>query len=102
MHSKISELMGKINRLAAHPSFPQVSKVEFDLLMQHVRDLYDELASLKNIEIGNVSVADGSQSAGEKIADSDAVTSREENVPLKAEPVKKGNAVMKEEPVVEK
>ncbi|MES2621749.1 MAG: hypothetical protein V4615_12940 [Bacteroidota bacterium] len=48
MNLKVSELLGKINGLINQASFPQVSKLEYDLLMQHVRDLYDELYALRN------------------------------------------------------
>ena len=41
--SKINELLGKINRTIENSAFPEVSKIELDLLKQHVRNLYDEI-----------------------------------------------------------
>ncbi len=40
--SKISELLEKVNRLAAGADFSKLSRLELDLLMQHLRDLYNE------------------------------------------------------------
>src|SRR5688572_25430951 len=48
MQPKVSELVAKINWITSQSSFPDVSKLEFDLVMQYVRDLYDELHSLRN------------------------------------------------------
>lgn len=53
MDSKISDLLNKINRLTCSASFPRVSKLEFDLLMEHVRNLYDELDLLRNLRSEN-------------------------------------------------
>jgi hypothetical protein len=41
--SKVSELIEKINGTIKSPGFPGLSKIERDLLMQRVRELYDEL-----------------------------------------------------------
>ena len=46
--SKISELLEKINRIAADADFSKLSKLEFDLLMKHLRDLYAELDAVRN------------------------------------------------------
>jgi len=40
---KILQLLNKINRAIENPAFPEVSKIERDLLLQHVRDLYEAL-----------------------------------------------------------
>jgi hypothetical protein len=40
---KISDLLGKINKAIENPAFPAFSKLEQDLLMQHIRDLYQEI-----------------------------------------------------------
>jgi hypothetical protein len=44
--SKISDLLGKINRAIENPAFPLVSKIELDLLKQHVRDFYEEIETV--------------------------------------------------------
>jgi hypothetical protein len=44
--SKISDLLGKINRAAQNPAFPSISRLELDLLKQHLRDLYDEIDNM--------------------------------------------------------
>ncbi len=41
--SKVSDLLGKINKAIENPEFPGISKLELDLLKQHIRNLYDEL-----------------------------------------------------------
>jgi len=41
--SKISDLLKKINSMVENPVFPAISKIERDLLKQHIRDLYDEV-----------------------------------------------------------
>ncbi len=58
MRSKVSELLEKINRLAGSPAFPQVSDLEFDLLLHHLRELYNELNSLKDSSLGIVHPAE--------------------------------------------
>ena len=40
---KISDLLDKISKAIENPAFPSISKLERDLLMQHMRDLYDEI-----------------------------------------------------------
>jgi len=51
--SKISELLEKVNHIAAEGDFSKLNKIEIDLLMQHLRDLYAELDSARN---GNVQI----------------------------------------------
>ena len=41
--SKISDLLDKINKAIENPAFPGISKLEHDLLMQHLRNLYEEV-----------------------------------------------------------
>ncbi len=48
MNSKVTELVRKINFLTGQYDFPNLSKLEFDLLMQHLRELYQELDVLRN------------------------------------------------------
>lgn len=45
---KLSVLTEKINRALKQPQFPKIQRLEFDLLMQHVRELYDELDTIRN------------------------------------------------------
>ncbi|HLP52880.1 MAG TPA: hypothetical protein VK154_18455 [Chitinophagales bacterium] len=45
---KIPELLEKINRAAANAEISQLSKLEYDLLMQNVRDLYEALDAARN------------------------------------------------------
>ena len=40
---KISDLLNKINRAVENPSFPGISKIERDLLMQYIRELYENV-----------------------------------------------------------
>jgi hypothetical protein len=40
---KISDLLDKINTAVENPAFPAVSKLERDLLMQQIRDFYEEI-----------------------------------------------------------
>ncbi len=46
--SKISELLEKINRLAADTDLSKLSQLEIDLLKQHLRDLYAEVDATRN------------------------------------------------------
>jgi len=46
--SKVSELLEKVNRLAGSSDFSKLSKLELDLLMQHLRDLYNEVDVVRN------------------------------------------------------
>ena len=46
--TKISELLEKINRLADNADFSKLSKLELDLLLQSLRDLYAELDAVRN------------------------------------------------------
>lgn len=41
MRPNVSELLNKINHLAQLPGFPDLSKLEKDLLKQYLRDLYE-------------------------------------------------------------
>ena len=98
---KISDLLDKINKAIENPAFPAVSKLERDLLMQHLRHLYDEIDNL------------GSNKKEEE-KDPSVVTKRvvirpNEDLLIKeeapgnkvAEPVKKAEAVVvKEEKVI--
>jgi hypothetical protein len=43
---KLSELLQKINNAVENPHFPGISKLELDLLKQHVRDFYEQLDTL--------------------------------------------------------
>ncbi len=43
---KISDLLNKINRAVENPSFPGISKLERDLLMQYIRELYENVDEL--------------------------------------------------------
>jgi len=43
---KISDLLGKINRAVENPAFPAISKIELDLLKQHLRDFYEEIENV--------------------------------------------------------
>lgn len=49
MSSKITELVHKINFLTGQSAFPDLSKLEIDLLMQHLRELYEELDARRKI-----------------------------------------------------
>lgn len=44
--SKVSLLHEKISNLVESPSFPLLSSLERDLLLQHLRDMYEEVLSL--------------------------------------------------------
>lgn len=46
--SKVSLLLEKISTAVQSPSFPEISKLEQDLLLQHLRDMYDEVLSMNN------------------------------------------------------
>lgn len=46
--ANVLQLLEKINRTAQRINNPGLGKLEYDLLMQHVRDLYDELDTLRN------------------------------------------------------
>jgi len=48
MRSKVSDLLDKINRLANPAAITEFSPLELDLLKQYLRDLYQELDSMKN------------------------------------------------------
>lgn len=50
MNSKALELAEKINFMTRMPSFPSLSSLEHDLLLQHLRDLYEELDSLRRLQ----------------------------------------------------
>ena len=100
--SKISDLLDKINKAIENPAFPGISKLEHDLLMQHLRNLYEEVDT---------------PSSNDKTVENDVpiVVKRpvirpnedlliKEEVPVNkaAEPVKKVEAVVvKEEKVIE-
>src|SRR5258708_4690066 len=46
---RIAGLIGKINEAVTDARFPGLSKLEYDLLMQHLRSLYEELDALRNV-----------------------------------------------------
>lgn len=48
MATNVLQLLEKINRTAQRINAPGLSRLEYDLLMQYVRDLYDELDTLRN------------------------------------------------------
>jgi hypothetical protein len=54
MNSKVSELAEKINRITNRPSFPDMSLLEHDLLLQHLRDFYQELEALRITQTATV------------------------------------------------
>ena len=53
--SKISDLLSKISKAIENPEFSAVSKLERDLLKQHIRDLYEEIDAI-GLEINSVVV----------------------------------------------
>jgi len=60
--SKISDLLGKISKEIGNPNFPDVPKIEYDLLLQHVRELYDELSNAQSVKSNAGQSATGNQS----------------------------------------
>lgn len=100
MHSKISELVGKISRLTNLPSFPQVSKLELDLLKQQVRDLYDELNSLNAVEQVQKAAGEINDFIKGEDVNAEQLTQEEEIVLPKVKPVVKETVVVKEEPMI--
>jgi hypothetical protein len=54
MNSKVLELAEKINRITGRPSFPSISLLEHDLLLQHLRDFYQELEVLRITQTSTV------------------------------------------------
>jgi len=85
--SKISDLLNKINRVVENPAFPAVSKLERDLLMQHIRSLYDAVDALSiEPEINSKKVA---------ATDADALVKRPVIRP-------NDNLLIKEETVIQK
>lgn len=48
MATNVLQLLEKINRTAQRINAPGLSRLEYDLLMQYVRDLYDELHTLRS------------------------------------------------------
>jgi hypothetical protein len=45
--SKVSDLLEKINWVLNNPDFPNISKIEMDILMQYTREFYNELDNLR-------------------------------------------------------
>lgn len=87
---KISELLEKINRVAADADFAKMSKIELDVLMQHLRDLYSELDVLRN---GNVlGVATNNNNVQTEVVVSKRVLNPNEGV-LMQDPVVKKDVV---------
>lgn len=50
MRQRAHELLEKINALSGLSTFPNLSKLELDLLQQHLRDLYELIDSAKNTD----------------------------------------------------
>lgn len=48
MASNVLQLLEKINRASQRINNPGLSKLEYDLLMQHVRDMYDALDTMRH------------------------------------------------------
>jgi hypothetical protein len=94
--SKISDLLNKISKAIEHPDFPAVSKLECDLLKQHLRNLYDEVDAL----------CDEPQTQKEPVAETLSkrpVIRPNDNLLMKEEPVvKKAVEPVKEEVITEK
>ncbi len=88
MHSKVSSLLEKVNRLTGQSTFPGISTLEYDLLLQHLRELYEELSLLK----------EGNTTGGIKEEVSETVEAISV-APLLKEPEK---TVKQEEPVIVK
>ena len=88
--SKISELLEKVNRLAAGADFSKLSRLELDLLMQHLRDLYNEVDVVRVVATNNSAITPTPETKITK-----RTINPNENV-LITEPV------AKKEPVVEK
>lgn len=51
MRQRAHELLEKINALAGLSSFPNLSKLELDLLQQHLRDFYELIDNAKNTTV---------------------------------------------------
>jgi len=106
--SKISDLLNKINGAIENPAFPSISKLERDLLMQHVRTLYDELdaLSLNSLSEANNTIQEKKETAvltkRPVLRPNDNLLMKEEAPANKiVEPEKKAEAVIvKEEKVV--
>jgi len=64
--SKINELLVKINKAIQNPGFPLVSKIELDLLKQHVRNLYDEIDALAVSDLGGAEIIEPTKKEPEK------------------------------------
>jgi hypothetical protein len=98
MHSKVSELLNKINGLTKRPEFPQLSELEYDLVMQYLRDLYQELSLLRDTklqrsqEIEAIGLFKAEQRIGstkiEKEEDSARITPKDSTVIISETPVK--------------
>lgn len=50
MRQRAHDLLEKINALSGLSTFPHLSKLELDLLQQHLRDLYELIESAKNTD----------------------------------------------------
>ncbi len=49
MRSNVSELLEKINRLAAKPNFPHLSLIEKDLFKHYLREMYEAMDHGQNV-----------------------------------------------------
>jgi hypothetical protein len=106
---KISDLLDKINRAVDNPAFPAISKIERDLLMQHIRSLYDETDTLM-LQAGSEGASPDKKEATSNattiikrpiIRPNDDLFIKEEAAVHKvAEPVKKAEPVVIKEPVI--
>ena len=105
--SKISELMNKIHRLTEDPAFPAVSKLERDLLKQHIRNLYDEVDGLgdeSEIPVKKEPLEDLPVPAKRPVIRPNDNLLMKEEPPIQktADPVMQEVIVVKEEPVAVK
>lgn len=107
MRQRAHELLEKINALAGLSSFPNLSKLELDLLQQHLRDFYELIDNAKNTTVTvttpavNPVVAAVNEPAAEKkivqqpVVDEPAIVAQKEETP----PTKQQIETAKENPV---
>ena len=91
--SKISELLGKINRAFENPAFPVISKLELELLKQQLRDIYEEVDNLS----ATTPPAETVKETSKKQAEPDPAFSTKRSV-IHAN----DNILLNEQPVVQK
>ncbi|MDB5284832.1 MAG: hypothetical protein JWO06_3907 [Bacteroidota bacterium] len=93
--AKIFDLSEKISKLIGKEGFPNLSKIEYDLLMQHTRDFYEELATLeitpvdkeKTGEMVKEPVAKRTFQSNRKLLLDETVIETVEKVVVKAPPI---------------